>query len=73
MQQTRSVLDEVRLAVNLPGAGLAAGERGTVVQVLSEGSLLVEFLERTSCTHMLVEVREAQVEPGLDPSWRESR
>jgi membrane protein implicated in regulation of membrane protease activity len=38
-----SVLDVVALLVELPAEGLARGQVGTVVELLDEGHVLVEF------------------------------
>jgi hypothetical protein len=38
-----SVLDVVALLADLPAAGLARGQVGTVVEMLGKGTVLVEF------------------------------
>jgi hypothetical protein len=38
-----SILDVVALLTDLPGAGLARGQVGTVVEMLGKGTVLVEF------------------------------
>jgi hypothetical protein len=48
---TVKLLDVVALAEDLPQAGLVRGEVGTVVEMLDDGAVEVEFVDRDGRTY----------------------
>ena len=69
------VLDPVVVDANLPEAGIAKGDRGTVVEVYDQGGLEVEVVDDHGRTIGVVTLLESQVKPerGRDGSARPPR
>jgi len=55
------LLDVVALLEDKPGEGLAAGQVGTVVELLTPGVLEVEFLDASGRTVALAELRRDEL------------
>ena len=63
---TAAVLDVVVLTRDLPARGLRQGDLGAVVEILSSGTFLVEFVAASGRTEALVTLGPADVRPVAD-------